>query len=96
MSISPKKLSIDKMWDLYKLLDSGIPKQDEKFLLHETIKIMEGISTYNFKQALKIFYGENFAKDKNPGEFAKMFVHGIKDTGFIAFAHLTRNLRGDA
>lgn len=84
------------MWKVYGLLESGIPKQDEKYFLHETIKIMEGISNYNFKQVLATFYGKNFYHGKLPIDFAILFVDGIKKNNLIDFVHFVRSINGSS
>lgn len=83
------------MWSLYNTLEGGIPEKQEVYLFDEILKIIQNISTYNFKQALRIMYGEDFPKDKNPIEFATLFAQGIKKTDFIVFVGIIKELRGD-
>lgn len=88
----PKKLNIHEMWSAYLLIESGIRNTDEKYLLNEIIKIMEGITTINFKRFLALFYGNEFYVDKNPGDFALMFVESIKQSGIILFSDFVKIL----
>lgn len=95
MSLSPKKLSIKEMWDLYLTLKPGLDKE-EAVLIDEVISIMEKIDTASFKDSLGIMFGENFPKEQSPIEFALMFTNGIKSTGILDFASMIRGLNGSA
>lgn len=95
-NISPKPLTIKEVYQLYKLLEDGIPEKDEKYLIDEVLKILDGISTYAFKQGLRILYGDNFHINRTPGEFAIMFIDGIKKTNFISFMQIMKDLRGNS
>jgi hypothetical protein len=95
MNLDPKKLSTEKMWELYNTLKAGLDTE-EKFLVDEVISIMEKIDTVSFKHSLRIMFGENFPKDLPPIEYALMFTSGIKQTGLLDFAHMIRGLNGSA
>ena len=89
-SLSPKKLNLDEMWELYTLLKKGIPEKEETYLVHEVIKIIQGISTDNFKKSLSVMYGD--ISKTNSGEFALMFVKGIKQNGLFSFIEFIKGL----
>lgn len=84
------------MWKVYKLLESGIPKQDERYFLNEIIKIMEGITSYNFKQILAILYGTEFYIGKSAGDFALLFVNGLKKSSLIDFVYFVRSINDNS
>lgn len=83
------------MYSLYQYLENGLPAQDEKYLVHELIHILENISSQAFKLAMKILYGETFYVDKNPGQLANMFVVAMKKSEFFSFAYFMKELRGN-
>jgi len=95
MSLSPKKLSIKEIWELYSTLKSGLDVE-ENILIDEVSMLMEKIDTVSFKNSLRIMFGENFPKDLAPIEFALMFTRGIKETGILDFAHMIRGLNVSA
>ena len=95
-NISPKKLNIREVYQLYKLLEDGIPEKDEKYLMDEVLKILEGISTHAFKQGLRILYGDEFYINKSPIKLATMFVDGIKENNFMSFVQIMKDLRGNS
>lgn len=95
MSLSPNKLSISEMWELYLCLRAGLDKE-EPVLMDEVISIMEKIDTASFKKSLGIMYGKDFPKDLAPIEFALMFTTGIKNTGILDFAYMIRGFNGSA
>lgn len=92
----PKKLNLYEMWDAYLLIETGIRSANEKYLLQELIKIMEGISTINFKRFLALFYGNEFYVGKNPGDFALMFVESVKQSNIISFSDFIKTLYGNS
>lgn len=80
------------MWSAYLLIESGIQSANEKYLLHEVIKIMEGIRQTDFKKFLALFYGTEFYVGKNPGDFAVMFIKSIKQSNMILFSDLIKTI----
>lgn len=95
-NISPKKLSIREVYQLYRLLEEGVPKQDEKYLIQEVLEILNNVSTYAFKQAMRVLYGDEFYVNRDSGEIALMFVRGIKQSNFISFIQIMKDLRGNS
>lgn len=79
------------MWQVYGLLKSGLPKKEEEYLLHEIIKIMEGISTDDFKSVLNILKRE---KDilETPLDAALLFTTGLRSNGFFSFVEFVQGL----
>lgn len=76
-----KYTNIKEMWELYKLLKDGLP-DEEDYLIYEVTKILENISTQNFKDVLKIMYPK---EAKTPTEHALRFVEGLKKYEFFSF-----------
>lgn len=91
----PKKLNIHEMWSAYLLIESGIRLSQEKYLLHELIKIMENIDVHNFKRFLSMFFGIEFYVNKNPGDFALMFVESMKQSNMFIFSDFIKSLNND-
>jgi len=90
--LSTKKLSLREMWELYKTIEDGFPKQDEVYLLDEFIKLIQGISTHNFKKALGIMYGEDFHSKVSSAQFALLFVQGVKKNNLFPFVGFIKSL----
>lgn len=86
---SPKNtsqnLSIREIHKLYLTLKSGLPKKDEPYLLHEAIQVLQGISTEQFKDSLRILHGNKFDSPKNPIDVAVQFIDGLKKSQFFAY-----------
>lgn len=78
-----RNLSIREIHQLHKTLKSGLPEKDEQYLLYETLKILKGISTEQFKDALRIMYGKDIST--NPIDTAVLFIDGLKKSEFFAF-----------
>lgn len=84
-NFSPKKLSIKEIWEVYRFLKNGINPNSEKYLLHETIRILDGISTENFKQALSVM---KISETENPLDVVLDFTKSIKTNNFFSFVQL--------
>jgi hypothetical protein len=80
------------MWKLHNLIKNSLPKEDEKYLIHEVIKLMDTLSVSSFKDSLLLMYGEGFQINKNPAELALMFVQGLKRNNFFAFSKFVQSL----
>lgn len=74
------------MWQVYRLLKSGLPKKEEEYLLHEIIRIMDGISTENFKEVLRLMSKKDVPN--NPLDAALLFARGLKLNEFFYFTRL--------
>lgn len=82
----PKKLSIDKMWMLYRTLKDGLVGKQEELLMDEVGRIMSSIDTESFKSSLRQMYGDNLNYlEQTPGDLALMFIRGIKNSGLLEF-----------
>jgi len=76
------------MWKLYKSIKSGLSKKEELYLFDEVSSILGKITDAEFKDALRIMYGDDFHQNRLPAEFALMFVKGVKKNNIFSFAHL--------
>lgn len=80
-----KKLTLQEMWQVYRLLKDGINPKSEKYLLHETIRILDGISTENFQQTLSVM---GIPESKNSLDVVLLFTKSIKANNFFSFVQL--------
>ena len=80
------------MWELYRKLQSGIPKKEEPYLIRELIKILTGITTSDYKDALAIMWGDDFHVGKHPTEFTELFIDGIKNNDFFSFVKFVQSV----
>lgn len=80
------------MWQLHNLIKDSLPDKEEEYLIHETIKIMERITPSDFKDSLRIMYGDDFHVNKNPAEFAVLFVKGIKNNNLFSFVSFIKSV----
>lgn len=80
-----KKLNIREVWKVYGFLKEGINSNSEKYLLHETIRILDNISTDNFKRALSVM---DIPESKNPLDVVLLFTKSIKANNFFSFVQL--------
>jgi len=95
MTLSPKRLSIREMWKLYKTIESGIPEKEEPYLFHQVMKVIEGITTPQFEDSIKIMYGNKVLK-KQDTLFALLFIKGIKKNSLFAFSSFIKGMSNDA
>jgi len=72
------------MWQVYLLLKSGLPQKDETYLISETMQILSGISTQNFKDALVVMY-DGIPQITTPVDAGTLFVDGLKKSDFFSF-----------
>ena len=91
-TLKPRSLPLDEMWKLYKSLKNGLPEREEKHLIDEVTKLMGGITNAEFKEALRIMYGDSFYIGKAPAEFALMFIKGLKKNSFFQFAYMIKGV----
>ncbi len=89
---STKILTFRKMWDLYRKLEKGIPKKEEPYLINELIKVLSGITTENYKDALAIMYREDFHIGKHPLEFTGLFIDGVKKNNVFSFIKFIQSI----
>lgn len=86
-----RKLTLREMHQLYLLLKPFLPKE-EKYLIHEIIKIMEKISPEAFIESMKILHGKNFDFNMNPGELVLKFVKGIKENNLFSYVNFVSGI----
>lgn len=84
----PKRLSINDMWQVYKLLGRGRGRQ---YLLDEIIQMLESIHPENIKKSLEIMYG---FVPSNPLEFGMLFANGLKHIQFFEFQMFIEGIDG--
>ena len=94
MKKSPKlkHLTFNEMWKLYNLIKDTLPKDDEKYLINEIIKVLDKMSVSTFKDSLLLMYGDEFQINKTPAEFALMFIQGLKRNSFFVFSKFVQSL----
>lgn len=86
----PKKLSIDEMWQLYKILGKGM---GEKYLLDEAVEMMKKLSPDIISKALHLMYD---TVSSNPMQLALMFVRGLQHNKFFEFQEFIGTLNGSS
>lgn len=84
------------MWKLYKLLGLHPSKDDEEFLLNESLNILTGISTKDFLESMKIMYGKELNPKKSSIETAKLFVKGLRESEIFSFSQFIKGLNGSS
>ena len=89
MSLSPKKLSISEMWDLYKLLGKGFGKE---LLVDEVMEILTNTPSHKIQQSLDIMYDAVSTAD--PTERLKLLIDGLKISEFFAFQNFMETMNG--
>jgi hypothetical protein len=77
------------MWELYRLLKDGLQSKSETYLLHEAIRILDGISTENYKQSLQVM---KIPELENPLENVLAFVKSLKVNEFFSFAQFVSGI----
>lgn len=90
MSISPKKLSINEMWELHKRIDLNSPHK--KYVIDEISLILEKISTSKFKEVLNILFPNKLIS--NGLEAGVLFTNGLIENRFFEFQLVIEELRG--
>lgn len=89
MKLRPNRLSIHKMWKLYRLLKKDTTQE---YLLDEVIEMMQSIDSKNIKDAIGMMYVD---MSLNPLEVALMFTEGLKYNHFFDFQSFVRTLNGN-
>lgn len=79
------------MWKLYNTIKHGLPEKDEVYLIHQLIKVLDGITTSDFMKSLNIMYGDKVVK-QDSSEYAILFIKGAKKNNLFAFASTIREL----
>lgn len=90
------KMSLDKMWRLYRTLSDGLVGDTKEYLVDEVEHILESIDTESFTSALRQMYGNNFRNNKNPLDFALMFIRGLKVNLIFDFHEFIRTISGSS
>lgn len=80
------------MWQLHNSIKAGLPEKDETYLIHQVMKVIEGITTPDFENALSIMYGKNFMQKYETSDFAVMFIKSIKKNNVFAFSSFIKEL----
>lgn len=88
-TLNPKRLNINEIWKLYRLLGDKVSKDFLKSnLLDEAQSILDKINDTVFLESIKIMYGDTHKS--NPLELALLFIRGLKEVGFFAFVDFVR------
>ena len=80
------------MWQLYKTIKPGLPEKDEQYLIHQVMKVIDGITTPDFEKSLSIMYGNDYYKKHETSDFALIFIRSIKKNNLFAFASFIKEL----
>lgn len=80
------------MWQLHNTIKAGLPEKNETYLIHQVMKVIEGITTPDFENALSIMYDKNFMQKYETSDFAVMFVKGVKKNNVFAFSSFIKEL----
>lgn len=84
MTLSPKHLSFDEMWQLYKTIKNGI--KGKEFLIDEIMEILNKLTSYEYSKSLHILYGEALDLSKmNPIDSVSLFIDGLTKNNFFDF-----------
>lgn len=93
MILSPKHLSFDEMWKLYKTIEPSLPNVEKEHLVDEVIEILKKITQKDFISSLHFMYGKGVEKGKNPAEFGLLFIKGIKENKLFSFVEFIKRLQ---
>lgn len=88
-----KHLTFSEMWQLYKTLEPNLSNTPEKYLVEEVKRILKSIDNESFKISLEVLYGKNFQVQRQPIEFAVMFLKGLKQNNLFAFSEEIRRIK---
>lgn len=83
---SPKKLTLQEMWKVYKLLNGGFNK---KYVLDEVVEMLQSIPPENIRIVMRMFYAKF---PTNPIEFGIKFTEGLKYNHFFEFQSVMENM----
>ena len=89
--MKPETLSLQKMWELHKLLKNGVGNGQE-YLVDEVFEMLDRISQEDFLSALWLMYPKIVFSQHNPIEMATLFLRGLKHNDFFMFAELIEGL----
>lgn len=93
MTLSPKHLNLDEIWQFYKHTKSSLPETEKEYLVDEVIEILKKITKEDFLFALTLLYGSGFEKKKSPAEYGLLFIKGIKKNKPFLFADFIKSLQ---
>lgn len=90
--MKPKKLSLNEVWSLYKVLKKDKKYEQKEYLIDEIISIMEMLSQEEFLYSLEILYPKIIFEKYHPVELATLLVDGLDKNNFFAFEDLMKGL----
>jgi hypothetical protein len=90
--MKPKKLNLEEVHRLYLTLKDGLAGTREVFLIDEVKKLILNNSEENFRLSLEILFGKEVL-GLNPGEYALLFVRGLKQNSFFAYVEFLNGLK---
>lgn len=93
--ISPKNLSINEMWNLYRILEPSLSSKSETFLIDELDRIMGQLTPIQFHQALDCMY-DRIDHESIPVELLLRFADGIKINELFSFFDFIQELNGSS
>jgi hypothetical protein len=80
------------MWELYQALRNGL-KTQENLLIDEMSKILEGITSREYKKALDILYPK-MQKTILPVDSLILFIDGLQYNRFFDFCSVIGEING--
>jgi hypothetical protein len=89
VTISPKYLSFDEMWKLYKIIDFK-PTSEKEFFVDSLLEIMKTMDGNKFVSVVDMFYPES--KKENGLIMAERFSSGMRSNDFFSFYAFIKGL----
>lgn len=87
--ISPKNLSINEMWNLYKIIGSW---KGNIYLVDEVLDTLKNLSPESFLGIMHVLYDQ--VPENNPTQMALMFINGLKHNEFFSFQRFMEEVNG--
>ena len=91
--MKPKKLTLDEMWKLYRIIKPSLQSEQKDRLIDEIEAMLDNAPSGMVRSSLSVLYAkpERFS-DANPLEFLLLFVVGIKKNKFFKFVEFMSEL----
>lgn len=80
------------MWELYKTIQSGLPKTQEVYIIKEITTILKNINKQEFLSALSLLYKIESFEKFNPLQMALMFTRGLSENKFFEFVLVVKRM----
>jgi hypothetical protein len=93
VTLSPKHLSFDEMWKLYKLLEDGVSGKQKEYLIDEVSRVMEKITQENYLKSLSILYDNQIEYRRLDAiDSIILFIDGLNFNKFFDFCSFVGNI----